>query len=336
MSLIYTISLTWIYIICCVATVVLMPLVIWYAKKMSLVDVQNSRSSHSGVALRGGGILFILIFYLGILLLSLTSYTTMLSEDIVYLGVGAFIIAVLSWFDDYKKLSSGLRFLVHFLVIGFLVNKFPIADLHIRFLSSLPIWLFKSLIILAWVWFLNLYNFMDGADGLAGQEGLFIILMLSIPFAIYEPYLVALGIGLLGFLYINYPKAKIFMGDIGSTFLGTVFAGILLLNIINGKINLPIAIAITSYFSYDATYTLIKRMLQKKIIWQAHREHWFHRLLISGFSHKQLFWTASFYNIILLGVVVLYKEKSLYALIASVLLFTIYAWFIKYRECKHR
>lgn len=326
----------WIYIVCCVMTIVCMPLVLWYAKKMALVDVQNSRSSHSGIALRGGGLLFILTFYLGMILLSILYKNTNLNlpNDIVYLCFGGCVIAILSWFDDYKKLSSGLRFVIHLMVVGLLINRLSFIDFHSLVFAFLPIWLIKILFVCAWVWFINLYNFMDGADGLACQEGIFIVLMLTIPFVIYVPYLLILCIGLMGFLYINYPKAKIFMGDIGSTFLGFLFAGMLILNIIDNKLDIFMAIAITSYFTYDATYTLLKRIVQKKQIWQAHREHWYQRLLIANFSHQQLFWIACIYNLGLLGMIYLYKSHSSIVLGFSIIWFALYAGFIKSVERK--
>lgn len=310
------------YIALWILSISLAPVTLWYARKIAMTDVENERSSHQGIALRGGGLLFILVFYIGVIALYLLGLTLPVALWLIILA--GFIIAVLSWFDDYKGLSARIRFGVQLLVVISVVWYLPAIDI------SLPMWLSKVLTIFAWVWFINLFNFMDGADGLAAQQGIFMVIMLSILVASLQSTMLILLIGLLGFLSINYPKAKIFMGDIGSTFLGFILAGYMIYALSMGHLSLLTVIAISSFFAYDATYTLVKRALQRKKVWQAHREHWYQRLLITGYSHQQLFWLAVTYNLVL-GLVV-YFTPVWVGLVFSLLWFVFYALFICCRE----
>lgn len=305
-------------IILAVLSLVLAPLTLWYARKVAMVDVANQRSSHSGVVLRGGGLLFIVVFYVGMVALSLYQYA--LVQPYMVLILSALVIAILSWFDDRYSLSARLRFSVQLIVVITATLSLP------QVLVFLPYWLSVVVVILAWMWFINLYNFMDGADGFAAQQGIVIALALACVFAVATIPMLILTIGLLGFLTINYPKAKIFMGDIGSTFLGFLFAGLLFFAVAHGRIDIFQALALTSLFGYDATYTLIKRALQRKKVWQAHREHWYQRLLISGYSHQQLFWVGMLYNVVI--IVALLILPTIYAFVFSLIWFVLYTLFI--------
>ena len=281
----------------------LAPLSISYAKKMSIVDVENERSSHSGVVHRGGGILFIIFFYMGAAI-AVWQHYIILEPFIMALLFSSTLLVITGWFDDYKGLSVRLRFSIQLLAVSLSVFYLP------ALWPSTPLFIEKIIITLAWIWFINLYNFMDGADGFSTQQGIFICLALLIITNSTNLLLAILMCSLLGFLRVNYPKAKIFMGDIGSLFLGFVLGGLLLLFTAKHWISIIDAFIITSLFGFDATYTLIKRALAKKKVLQAHREHLYQRFLIAGHSHKQLFWLAIIYNCLMLSILYLSHQTN--------------------------
>ncbi|MCF6806980.1 glycosyltransferase family 4 protein [Thiotrichales bacterium 19S9-11] len=299
---------------------------IYYAKKISMIDTANERSSHIGQTYRGGGILFIIFFYVGVITAWSIGYIQ-LTSFLITLLVCSLFIAVVGWFDDFKNLSARMRFLI----------QIVLATVSICFLDQLwpniPILIEKFFLILAWVWFINLYNFMDGADGFSAQETIFICGILFLLLGANAYILAILGCAILGFLRVNYPKAHIFMGDIGSLFLGFILGGFLLYIVSNNHLSAIDAILVTSLFSFDATYTLIKRVIKKKKFWQAHREHWYQRLLITGFSHKQLFWVGVLYNFLVL-MIFWYTQNIhvIYRIILVLILWLIYIRFILGRE----
>ncbi|MCF6768095.1 hypothetical protein L3V86_06955 [Thiotrichales bacterium 19S11-10] len=302
------------------------PLTIYYAQKISMIDIANERSSHSGQTYRGGGILFIVFFYIGTLIAWPIGYIQ-LTSFLITLLVCSLFIAVVGWFDDFKNLSARMRFLI----------QIVLATVSVCFLDQLwpniPILIEKFFLILAWVWFINLYNFMDGADGFAAQETIFICSILFLLLGVNAYILAILACTVLGFLRVNYPKARIFMGDIGSLFLGFILGGLLLYLVSSYSFSVIDAVLVTSLFSFDATYTLIKRVIKKKKFWQAHREHWYQRLLITRFSHKKLFWIGVLYNFLIL-MIFWYTQNIhvIYRIILVLILWLTYIGFILSRE----
>jgi len=297
------------------AVVLFSPLTIWYSNRLSMIDVANHRSSHEGITPRGGGIIFIIIFYIGVIVYSLIFGIPELALFVILLC--SVIMAVVGWLDDFKDLSVKIRFGIQFIVVLISCLFLP------RIWPILPIVLEKTIIILAWMWFINLFNFMDGTDGYAVQEAVFICIGLFLLSTSVGFIALILGFSVLGFLRVNYPKAKIFMGDVGSIFLGYILGGLLIYSIADHSISIVQAIILTSLFSVDATYTLLKRGLQRKKVWKAHREHWYQRLNIAGVNHKVIFWIGVVYNLIILtiiyldkiGVITLYVEVGITLLI---------------------
>jgi len=169
---------------------------------------------------------------------------------------------------------------------------------------SLPIWLIIPVLILGIVWMTNLFNFMDGSDGLAAMEaiiilsmgGYFFFMSNAIDFAILSWGLAAL---VAGFLTWNWPAAIIFMGDSGSCFLGFVIA---ILALISYKLySVPIMpwIILTSLFWFDATITLLRRILAREKWTEAHKVHAYQRLIQFGWSHFEVLLGATIINLML-------------------------------------
>ena len=220
----------------------LSPFSIWYSEKLSMMDVANHRSSHEGVTPRGGGVVFIIVFYLGTLIYFLLEGASDLPLFVILLCASA--MAIVGWLDDFKELSVKVRFGVQFLVVLISCMFLPVIW------PVIPVIVEKAVIVLAWMWFINLFNFMDGTDGYATQESVFICIGLSI-FSFSLGYVaLILGFSVLGFLRVNYPKAKIFMGDAGSVFLGYVLGGFLILSIAQQNMTIVQAGVLTSLFFY--------------------------------------------------------------------------------------
>jgi UDP-N-acetylmuramyl pentapeptide phosphotransferase/UDP-N-acetylglucosamine-1-phosphate transferase len=169
-----------------------------------------------------------------------------------------------------------------------------------------PLWVEKTVLFLAWVWFVNLYNFMDGLDGFATVQAIFI----GLGVVIFQPALAPLALAFIGacmgFLRFNWPPAKIFLGDVGSTFIG-FYAGALLLATLGSAPSITLLCSLFTVpllFTADATYTLIRRAFQRKLPWEAHREHWYQRAHLMGMRHNQVLWRAILLYTTLLGIAV--------------------------------
>ena len=149
------------------------------------------------------------------------------------------------------------------------------------------------LALIAIIWSINLYNFMDGIDGLAASQGVFLSVVAAIFFyAIGDVALALLSATLAaaigGFLYWNWPPAKIFMGDVGSGFLGFVFIVMAIDACNKHEVSLLLCLILFSLFLYDATLTLIYRLIKNQKYYEAHREHAYQHGVDAGWSHTKM------------------------------------------------
>ncbi|CNI24117.1 MULTISPECIES: glycosyltransferase family 4 protein [Yersinia] len=251
-----------------------------YALKNNIIDTPNSRSSHVIPTPRGGGVAIVISFLVGIALFYFQGYLPLLPS--VGLIISGGIIALVGFWDDHGHIAARWRLLAHFSAAAFLLfclGGFPVLTfseytLNLGILSSL----FGLLFL---VWMLNLYNFMDGIDGLASAQavtsciGAIVIYYISADHIALDNYLVLwlLASTVLGFLLWNFPPAKIFMGDAGSGFLGLVI-GALAINA--GWIETKFFfcwLILLGLFIVDATWTLIRRVLGGFKVYEAHRSH---------------------------------------------------------------
>jgi UDP-N-acetylmuramyl pentapeptide phosphotransferase/UDP-N-acetylglucosamine-1-phosphate transferase len=263
-----------------------------YLTKKQIMDIPNERSSHETPTPRGGGIAIVISMIVGWCALAFfkdsgTWVITPRNFEPQLILVGALVLALISWIDDKRDLSAIFRLLMHFAVAGFGLYIIPHETLF--FGGFLPLWADKILALFIWVWFINLYNFMDGIDGITSVQTISICLSLgflvlggsiSITLGFYG--LVIIG-AVFGFLLYNWNPAKIFMGDVGSIPLGFVTGWILLK--ICGEGAWAAGAIIPAYYLLDATYTLLKRAYQRKRIMQAHKEHIYQRAVQRGLSH---------------------------------------------------
>lgn len=260
-----------------------------YALKTALLDIPNQRSSHQSVTPRGGGLGFVLVYFLALLALGFKGFFSLALFQ-AYLSAGL-IIAALGLIDDRRPLKARLRFIVQMIAV---ILAFAFLDpLPSEFLFksySLPLSLLYGLGLVYWLWMINLYNFMDGINGLAAMEGIFICLAASCLYfltgqlqALFLPLVLAAVLG--GFLVWNFPRPFIFMGDVGSGFLGSILA---LLSIQAGFLDSSLFWAwliLLGVFMVDATFTLIRRFIQKENIFEAHRCHAYQKAAIRYNKH---------------------------------------------------
>lgn len=197
-----------------------------YALRRSIIDIPNARSSHTVPTPRGGGVAIVLTFAFSLFVLALLQRVSM-AESVALLGSGL-LIAVIGFMDDHGHIAARWRLLGHFIAAAwalFWVQGLPSITVF-GFSLSLG-WFGHLLGALYLVWMLNLYNFMDGIDGIASLEAICACVGLSLIYffsgheaLIWSPLLLAVAV--VGFLYWNFPPARIFMGDAGSGFLGIV------------------------------------------------------------------------------------------------------------------
>lgn len=262
--------------------------------RRGFLDIPNERSSHSTPTPRGGGLIIVLICLVGYAVIGL------LFELEISWGyfLGALIVAAVSWLDDLYSLPFWIRLLVHVAAaiilitdVGFWSELFiPLASANISLGSLAGIFL-----TVGWVvWLVNAYNFMDGIDGIAALQATvagFAWAVLAYAFGLHGVFLLAgvLASASAGFLIHNWQPAKIFMGDVGSAFLGFTLAAMPLLARSESKAESPvlplIGVALVWLFVLDTVFTLGKRVLSGQRVWEAHREHIYQKLTIEGKEH---------------------------------------------------
>lgn len=247
-----------------------------YALKKNIIDSPNERSSHSIPTPRGGGVSVVCSY---LLVLAVLVYSQQLTVHIgLTLMAAGFVIALLGFLDDHGHINSMLRLAIHFLVaIGVVISLDGFAEVSVFNGVQLG-FIANILAVLFLVWLLNLYNFMDGINGIASIEAITTTVSMAILYFILNTSLNSdllwlLAACVLGFLLWNFPKAKIFMGDACSGFLGLTL-GILALIALKENLTLFCAwIICLGVFVVDATYTLIKRVLNGYKMYDAHRSH---------------------------------------------------------------
>ncbi len=251
------------------------------------LDIPNARSSHTRPTLRGGG-LVILVGFLAGLGVWLLGGGVLSPRALGWLG-GAVLVAGVSFIDDLRPLPALPRLGAH--VLGAL--NLTLAGVQERdpgLLVALAA-AFVYVVVLT-----NVYNFMDGIDGLAATQAFIAGVALAIAGAVTSNSLVTVGGGLLGaasvgFALYNLPPARMFMGDVGSTFLGFSFAGLTLLASIGvGGNRLPIEFGLVLFapFVFDSLVTLSRRVVRGERWYAAHRSHYYQRLVSRGLSHGQV------------------------------------------------
>jgi len=318
-------SMTFLFIATLCLALLLSPVVIAIANKANLDDAINERSAHTTPTPRGGGLIF--IFAAAIVLLVNCIHPFFIIPRsfllILYLSFGC---AVIGFLDDKFSLPSWLRFCCQILLA-----VYPSIHLPLLF-QSVPAVLQYGLYALSWVWFINLFNFMDGTDGYAAQEAVFILFFIALVSSSLTALSIFLMASVIGFLRVNYPKASIFMGDAGSYFLGYLLFGLMIYSFTAHPHLLVPCIIVSLLFTADATCTLIRRILRKEPFLSAHRSHWYQRLYNMGTNHLSIFWFGVALNciLLLLSLLSVYFSHWIADMLISFLLITLTAlWVVK-------
>ncbi|MBS0290060.1 MAG: glycosyltransferase family 4 protein [Proteobacteria bacterium] len=287
----------------------------WYAVEKGMLDEPNERSSHYAPTPRGGGV----VFFLGwVIVLIVLAYLNIISKKYLWFFSPAILIGFLGFWDDHQDLSAGLRFIIQCIGAGiglFLVNEG--GYLIQPWLTWLPLPICFLVLVVAMVWTINLFNFMDGADGIAATQGIFVFGVggyLLFQYQAYELATLAWSLSALvsGFLLWNWPTARIFMGDSGSCFLGMMVALYAFLSYKLFQMPLMIWIILTGFFWFDATITLLRRILAGEEWRKPHRKHAYQRLIQSGWSHQKVLISYIGVNTVLAYLALLvYKQPQL-------------------------
>lgn len=248
-----------------------------YALARSIIDIPNSRSSHLVPTPRGGGVSIVLSFLLSLPVLALTGVLPW-AVTLSLLGAGT-TVAVLGFLDDHGHIAARWRLLGHFAASIWAV--YWLCGLPAITLFGFDVdlgWLGHAFAVLYLVWMLNLYNFMDGIDGIASVEAICACLgacllywLAGFDSLMALPLVLAMAVA--GFLFWNFPPARIFMGDAGSGFLGIILALLSLQAAWASPKLFWVWLILLGVFIVDATFTLIRRLVRGDKVYEAHRSH---------------------------------------------------------------
>ena len=272
-----------------------------------IVDVPNHRSSHTEITPRGGGIVFALLWLLMVLAVYDIGHLLSLKQCVLLLL--PLLIAGIGFIDDCHPLSIKWRFAVHVITaVLFIWLMQGFSHLNIGIMKLDHPWIINILLVATMAWSTNAYNFMDGLDGLAASEGIFIFSIGGLFLLHGGAWLLAalsfyMAVILMGFLYWNWPPAKLFMGDAGSTFLGCLIIVFALLGQRDYAVPAWWWLELYGIFLFDASITLLRRMLKVKQWYQAHRSHAVQRLYKMGWSERKIIYTVLMMNLVLAALV---------------------------------
>jgi UDP-N-acetylmuramyl pentapeptide phosphotransferase/UDP-N-acetylglucosamine-1-phosphate transferase len=272
-----------------------------YTRAMTVsrrLEAPNERSMHRVPVPVGGGIAIVAT---ALILWPLWQDT--LSKQHLLLLASLAGLGALSWIDDRRGLSPAVRMAAQAVAVAVcLVALAPDA----RVFPSIPVAVERVLAGLAWLWFINLFNFMDGIDGLAGSEAIAVALGYLLMATVagfggplwYLALIVTASVA--GYLFWNWHPAKVLMGDAGSVPLGFLLGWLMLDLALRGY--WVAALILPFYFVADATFTLLKRWLRGEKPWHAHREHFYQRAVLGGVTPPGVVWRVAAANVALIAL----------------------------------
>jgi len=270
-------------------------LVTRYARKRGMIDLPGDRHSHTQPTPRGGGAGLVLA--ISIAGLPLGQQWSVLPFWLYCALPGFVVLSLLGWRDDKKPLSARLRFFVQVLVSCYLIVSLHRIDGSFGLMTAVVAFLFL-------LWMTNLYNFMDGSNGMAGCQGVFAGIVLAwlfnrggdLPAAALS---LALAAACLGFLPWNLGRAKVFMGDVASGSLGFAIAALLIYGVQNKGLSLPVAWLVMLLFLCDSTLTLLARVMRGEQWYNPHKQHLYQQLIVRGWSHARVLTMYQLVNLVL-------------------------------------
>ncbi len=275
-------------------------------RRRALLDQPTERSSHKSPTLFGGG----LAVHAAICICwGLAAWNPLWWPELMggafppSILIGMVILAIVSWFDDLRGLSQIYRLVSQVIVVAGILyytgdGRGPV------FQGLLSAELDTILSGLLWVWFINLFNFMDGIDGISSVEtiGVSLGLILLAAYGISTSWLAAsilAGVAL-GFLWWNWHPARIFLGDVGSVPLGFLLGWLLLSLAAEGQ--WAAALILPFYYLVDATLTLLNRMTRGEKFWESHKQHFYQQAVVKGYSHARVSIAVAIGSLALVGL----------------------------------
>lgn len=257
-----------------------------------VVDHPNERSLHVRPTPRSGGIAILAAVVAGSVLQ--VWWSGNIPDLVLWNGLALLVVATVSFLDDRYRVSVIYRLVAHFmgaallLMGGFSLRIIGLPEINWAYTG----WVAAGVSMLFVVWMVNLYNFMDGMDGFAGGMAVIGFITFSLfgwlagneQFAAISAVVAAASAG---FLCFNFPPARIFMGDVGSSTLGLLAASLSLWGVCDGIFPFWAAVLVFSPFIADATVTLLRRLWMREMLWKAHKTHYYQLLVQGGWGHRK-------------------------------------------------
>lgn len=285
------------------ATALGVRLILPWLRAREVLDHPNSRSSHTRPTPRGGGIVVVAVMILALWTIALASAAPLRHVAIITMELAA--LALVSWIDDRRGAPIWLRLAVQLAAVSAGLANIGLAAFAER--NGVSPWLLAIPLGLAWMWFVNLYNFMDGIDGITGTEtasigvGLVALAVVTLGSVAGQGLTgLALAGTAVGFLVWNWHPARIFLGDVGSVPLGFLVGGLLIEAALAGQ--WAPALILPLYYLADATVVLIRRALAGQKPWQAHKTHFYQRAHQGGLSHGRVSLCIGALNAVLIAL----------------------------------
>ncbi|PZT42724.1 lipopolysaccharide biosynthesis protein [Stenotrophomonas maltophilia] len=264
-----------------------------YALRRQLFDQPGERRSHSVATPRGGGIAIVisLLVTAGVAMWAWPAAR----PSLLVASLGLALVAGIGWWDDHRPLPAMRRLMVHFIAAALLAALVKVHG---------GSWLLAVLVLLFTASLINIWNFMDGINGIAASQAVVVALGLAplLPWP-YSLAAIALGLACLGFLPFNFPRARIFMGDVGSGALGYAVAAVLALASVKTDINWILLLVSASPFLVDAGFTLLARIISGQRWMEPHTQHVYQRAVQAGASHARV--TGMYFALGLFSITVL-------------------------------
>ena len=268
------------------------------ARFVRIMDVPNQRSMHTLPTPKSGGMAIVATFLVGSMIIYTVASTARIAPAYFWTFIcGGVLLAAVSFYDDIRQKSFFAKLSAQVIcAMAVSLSGLVLTKLYIPLVGIIEIGYFGYILTLLWIVGLtNTYNFMDGMDGLAGGAGLIAALFLcaiafreNSAYVYLTSYVLAAGLG--GFLFFNLPPAKIFMGDVGSAFVGYTFAVLALLGAAfdRGHLSFYVVPLLLFNFIFDAFFTFFRRMYGHEKIYLPHRTHLYQLLPHLGYSHRQI------------------------------------------------
>lgn len=304
-------SSVFIFLIIFIITIAITYLVRIYAIKKSILDIPNARSSHTISTPRGGGLAIVIVWIAGLFYLFVKGE---IETQLFFAFSAGLLLFVIGLFDDLVDLKPTTRMVTQAVSVGIALYFIGgVQSIDFGFFLFNNVYINTILAFIGLIWFINLFNFLDGIDGYASAET--ILISLAFFFLFQDNFLLILVFSTLGFLVWNWQPAKIFMGDVGSTFLGFILGLLTLYYSQEQNISIFTLLIPSALFWFDASLTLFRRWKNGEKLSNAHKKHAYQRIVQSGFSHQKTVLWAIGINLVLYTIAYLSVLFSKYGII---------------------